>query len=124
MPRWGAGLVGIKLVGGSTGLLWNPPFLCRDLLKLFVEIHYWDRLLFEIPHYVAEVYERREDLRVLRENLLLVARDYNRFAGLAFLGCLSPASFPELRQWACSGDWAMEPGTFEVPEAAAFHCPF
>ncbi|XP_059574595.1 dynein axonemal heavy chain 2 isoform X3 [Alligator mississippiensis] len=50
----------------------------KDLLKLFVEIHYWDRLLFEIPHYVAEVYERREDLRVLRENLLLVARDYNR----------------------------------------------
>ncbi|XP_042300387.1 dynein axonemal heavy chain 2-like, partial [Sceloporus undulatus] len=49
----------------------------KQLLKLFVEIHYWERVLFEIPHYVVEAYERREDLRNLRENLLLVARDYN-----------------------------------------------
>lgn len=45
---------------------------------LFVEIDYWERLLFETPHYVMNVAERAEDLRVLRENLLLVARDYNR----------------------------------------------
>ncbi|KAJ7313214.1 hypothetical protein JRQ81_004493, partial [Phrynocephalus forsythii] len=50
----------------------------KHLLKLFVEIHYWERVLFETPHYVVEAYERREDLRNLRENLLLVARDYNR----------------------------------------------
>uniref|UniRef100_A0A8C8SM12 Dynein axonemal heavy chain 2 n=1 Tax=Pelusios castaneus TaxID=367368 RepID=A0A8C8SM12_9SAUR len=54
----------------------------KDLLKLFVEIHYWERLLFEIPHYVVEVYDRREDLRNLRENLLLVARDYNRIIAM------------------------------------------
>lgn len=50
----------------------------RSLLILFVEIDYWERLLFETPHYVMNVAERAEDLRILRENLLLVARDYNR----------------------------------------------
>uniref|UniRef100_A0ABM5EJD6 Dynein axonemal heavy chain 2 isoform X2 n=1 Tax=Pogona vitticeps TaxID=103695 RepID=A0ABM5EJD6_9SAUR len=54
----------------------------KHLLKLFVEIHYWERVLFEIPHYVVEVYERKEDLRCLRENLLLVARDYNRIISM------------------------------------------
>ncbi|XP_043099095.1 dynein axonemal heavy chain 2-like [Puntigrus tetrazona] len=50
----------------------------KNLLKMFNEIHYWDRLLFEIPHYVTEVYQRREELHNLRENVLLVVRDYNR----------------------------------------------
>lgn len=45
---------------------------------MFNEIHYWDRLLFEIPHYATEVYQRREELHNLRENVLLVVRDYNR----------------------------------------------
>lgn len=60
-----------------------PQLLCflpRTLLVLFVEIDYWERLLFETPHYVMNVAERAEDLRILRENLLLVARDYNRCA--------------------------------------------
>ena len=50
----------------------------RTLLKLFREIYYWERLKFEIPHYAAEVYAKEEDLRTLRENVLLVVRDYNR----------------------------------------------
>jgi dynein heavy chain len=35
--------------------------------------------MFETPHYVAEIYQKKEDLRVLRENVLLVVRDYNRY---------------------------------------------
>uniref|UniRef100_G1MEZ7 Dynein axonemal heavy chain 2 n=1 Tax=Ailuropoda melanoleuca TaxID=9646 RepID=G1MEZ7_AILME len=54
----------------------------KSLLILFVEIDYWERLLFETPHYVMNVAERAEDLRVLRENLLLVARDYNRIIAM------------------------------------------
>ena len=50
----------------------------KTLLKLFQEINYWERLMFEIPHYAADVYSKREELRVLRENVLLVVRDYNR----------------------------------------------
>ena len=46
----------------------------RNLMKLFNEIHYWERLMFEIPHYVNEVYTKREELRNLREHVLLVVR--------------------------------------------------
>jgi len=53
--------------------------LCfRDLVKLFKEIHYWERLMFEIPHYAVDVYNKRDDLRILRELVMLVVRDYNR----------------------------------------------
>lgn len=62
-------------------------FSLRVILILFVEIEYWERLLFETPHYVMNVAERAEDLRILRENLLLVARDYNRWDSI-----LIPAS--------------------------------
>ncbi|XP_030635110.1 dynein heavy chain 2, axonemal [Chanos chanos] len=50
----------------------------KDLLKMFNEIPYWERLMFELPHYVLDVYQRREDLRIMRESVLLVVRDYNR----------------------------------------------
>lgn len=50
----------------------------RTLVKLFNEIHYWEKLMFETPHYVSELYMKKEDLRILRENVLLVVRDYNR----------------------------------------------
>ncbi|PIO38637.1 hypothetical protein AB205_0076840, partial [Aquarana catesbeiana] len=50
----------------------------KNVLKLFVEIHYWERVQFEIPHYVVDIYQRQEDLRNLRENVLLVVRAYNR----------------------------------------------
>ncbi|KAL8578353.1 Dynein heavy chain 2, axonemal [Nucella lapillus] len=60
----------------------RPPMLDinfnRLLLKMFQEIHYWERLIFEVPHYAMEVYARQEDLRNLREHVLLVVRDYNR----------------------------------------------
>ncbi|XP_065104586.1 dynein axonemal heavy chain 2-like [Paramisgurnus dabryanus] len=50
----------------------------KNLLKMINEIHYWDRLQFEIPHYVTEVHQRREELLNLKENVLLVVKDYNR----------------------------------------------
>ena len=53
-------------------------YVSRFLLKMFQEIHYWERLVFEIPHYAAEAYQKRDDLRNLREHVLLVVRDYNR----------------------------------------------
>ncbi|XP_069857588.1 dynein axonemal heavy chain 2 isoform X5 [Dipodomys merriami] len=65
----------------------------KSLLCLFREIDYWERLLFETPHYVVNVAERAEDLRILRENLLLVARDYNRI--IATLSTDEQALFKE-----------------------------
>ncbi|TRY86536.1 hypothetical protein DNTS_031646 [Danionella cerebrum] len=61
---------------GKAGLL--DVNFNKNLLKMFSEIHYWERLLFEIPHFVIDVYQRREELHNLRENVLLVVRDYNR----------------------------------------------
>ena len=55
------------------------PYTLRTLIKLFNEIHYWEKLMFETPHYVSDLYMKKEDLRILRENVLLVVRDYNRF---------------------------------------------
>ncbi|XP_044040597.1 dynein axonemal heavy chain 2-like isoform X2 [Siniperca chuatsi] len=54
----------------------------NNLLNLFSEIHYWDRLKFEIPQCVSDIYQDREDLRGLRERSLLLIRDYNRILGL------------------------------------------
>ncbi|KAM8871594.1 dynein axonemal heavy chain 2 isoform 7-T7 [Synchiropus picturatus] len=48
------------------------------LSSLLAEIHYWDRLNFEIPQCVSEVYWDREEIRGLKEQVLLLARDYNR----------------------------------------------
>ena len=45
---------------------------------MFSEIQYWESLRMEIPHYVLEVYQRREELRTLRESVLRLVSDYNR----------------------------------------------
>ncbi|MCJ8731422.1 hypothetical protein PDJAM_G00199410 [Pangasius djambal] len=50
----------------------------KSLLKMFNEIHYWEQLKFEVPHFVSEIRQRREDLHTLRENVLLLVKDYNR----------------------------------------------
>ncbi|KNC97489.1 uncharacterized protein SPPG_07404 [Spizellomyces punctatus DAOM BR117] len=49
----------------------------KDLLRLFAEITYWQKLKMDIPFHIQEIYSKREELRVLRENVLLVIRDYN-----------------------------------------------
>lgn len=56
----------------------HPILNHRNLLKLFMEIYYWERMNFEIPHYASEAYTKSDDLRSQRENVLLVVRDYNR----------------------------------------------
>ena len=40
--------------------------------------------MFETPHYAIDVYNKREDLRGLREHVLLVVRDYNRSVEITF----------------------------------------
>ena len=50
----------------------------HSLLRLFQEIQYWEKLLFEKPHGAAEIYHSKDDLRTLREHVMLVVRDYNQ----------------------------------------------
>ncbi|KAI3375810.1 hypothetical protein L3Q82_004092 [Scortum barcoo] len=49
-----------------------------NLLNLFSEIHYWERLKFEIPQCVSDIFQDREDLRGLRERARQLTGDYNR----------------------------------------------
>ncbi|KAM9836557.1 LOW QUALITY PROTEIN: dynein axonemal heavy chain 2 [Aulostomus maculatus] len=48
----------------------------NNLLNMFSEIHYWDRLNFETPQ--SDIYQDREELRTLRERAVLLVRGYNR----------------------------------------------
>ena len=57
----------------------------RSLLQLFSEVHYWERLHFEIPYVAMDISAHRERYRCLRENVMLVVRDYN-----SILHALSP----------------------------------
>ncbi|KAM4612372.1 dynein axonemal heavy chain 2 [Polymixia lowei] len=77
----------------------------KNLLKMFCEIQYWERLGFEIPHYVSDIYQRREDLRVLRESVLLLVRDYNRI-----IETLSPVELGLFRERICFLDKKIQPG--------------
>ncbi|KAL7754402.1 hypothetical protein RI367_000383 [Sorochytrium milnesiophthora] len=77
----------------------------RDLLKLFAEIHYWQKLKLDIPYYVHEVFAKREELRVLRENVMLVVRDYN-----SILDTLSPTELLLFRERIRFLDRKISPG--------------
>ncbi|KAF6017599.1 hypothetical protein EB796_024080 [Bugula neritina] len=74
-----AKLLEVPLMARSTE---QPPMIdinfSKSLTKMFQEIVYWERLLFEIPHYATDTYNKCEELRILREHVLLVVRDYNR----------------------------------------------
>ncbi|KAE9255217.1 Dynein-1-beta heavy chain, flagellar inner arm I1 complex [Phytophthora fragariae] len=52
----------------------------RPLLNLFTEVHYWQYFNGEIqiPYMAHDICNQKEQLRVLREHVMLVVRDYNR----------------------------------------------
>uniref|UniRef100_A0A3Q1IX48 Dynein axonemal heavy chain 2 n=1 Tax=Anabas testudineus TaxID=64144 RepID=A0A3Q1IX48_ANATE len=77
----------------------------NNLLNLCTEIHYWDRLKFEIPQAVSDIYQDREDLRGLRERVLLLIRHYNRIIGM-----LSPSELGLFRERIRLIDKKIQPG--------------
>lgn len=64
---------------GKGGLL-ESNFDC-DLHKVMVEVAYWTKLgtqgFVPVPHQVSRLLHRREHFRILRENVMLIVRDYN-----------------------------------------------
>ncbi len=50
----------------------------HQLMRLFQEIHFWQKVDMEIPRAALDVYHTREELRTLREHVMLVVRDYNQ----------------------------------------------
>ena len=51
----------------------------EDLLCLFSEVSYWEKFLgeFTIPYVAHDLCNKKEQLRVMRENVMLVVRAYN-----------------------------------------------
>lgn len=85
----------------------------KELLKLFNEMYYWERLRFEVPHYAVEIYKQCENLRVLRENVLLVVRDYNRI-----LSSLDPQERALFKERIRSLDKKIRPGMTKLTWAS------
>ena len=54
-------------------------------MELFAEVQYWERLHYEVPYAAMDIAAHRERYRCLRENVMLVVRDYN-----GILGALTP----------------------------------
>ncbi|KAJ3335866.1 Dynein heavy chain 2, axonemal [Gonapodya sp. JEL0774] len=48
-----------------------------ELLRLMGEVTVWQKLKHDAPFHVQELLAKKEELRVLREHVLLVVRDYN-----------------------------------------------
>ena len=83
------------------------------LLKLFAEMWYWERLRLEVPHYATEIYRQSEDQRILRENVLLVVRDYNRI-----ISRLQPNERALFRERIRSLDKKIRPGMVKLTWAS------
>ncbi|CAI5672498.1 unnamed protein product [Oreochromis niloticus] len=77
----------------------------NNLLNLFSEIQCWDRLKFEIPQSVSDIYQDREDLRGLRQQVLLLVREYNRITEM-----LSPDELGLFRERIRFIDKKVQPG--------------
>ncbi|KAI5104428.1 dynein heavy chain 2, axonemal isoform X1 [Silurus meridionalis] len=77
----------------------------KSILKMLNEIQYWERLKFEVPHFVSELFQRREDLHILRENVLLLVKDYNRI-----IATLSPETLGLFQERIQFLDKKIQPG--------------
>ncbi|XP_029311197.1 LOW QUALITY PROTEIN: dynein heavy chain 2, axonemal [Cottoperca gobio] len=77
----------------------------NNLLNLFSEIHYWDRLKCEIPQCVSDISQDKEEFRGLRERALLLIGDYNRVIGM-----LSPDEMGLFRERINYMDKKIQPG--------------
>ena len=81
-------------------------------------MHYWERLHFEIPYVAMDISAHRERYRCLRENVMLVVRDYKGKVCLsidpAYCEATPPHSQPTVKQNANS-----KCPDVDAPDAAA-----
>ncbi|KAJ3172703.1 Dynein heavy chain 2, axonemal, partial [Geranomyces variabilis] len=95
----------------STGLL--EMKFDKQLLRLFAEITYWQKLKMDVPFAIQEIYSKREELRILRENVLLVVRDYN-----SIMETLSPEEHLLFRERIRFLDRKINPGLLNLTWAS------
>ncbi len=60
------------------------------LLTLYEEMRFWYRLGFALPSCSTEMLPKEERLRVFRENVAVVVRDYNHIVNLLSSVCTVP----------------------------------
>jgi dynein heavy chain len=48
------------------------------LLAMSQEVQHWERLRMAVPYIAMEIQAQREKYRVLRENVLMLVRHYNK----------------------------------------------
>ncbi|XP_068166166.1 dynein axonemal heavy chain 2 [Antennarius striatus] len=77
----------------------------NNLLDLFLETKYWDKLKYDIPQQVYDIYQHWDDLSDLREGTLLLIRNYNRVIGM-----LSPGELGLFRERIYFMDKKLQPG--------------
>ena len=73
----------------------------------------WERLRFEVPHFASDIYAKSEHLRVLRESVMLIVRDYNRI-----IGSLQPQERSLFRERIRSIDKKVRPGMVKLTWAS------
>ena len=85
----------------------------KTLQKLLNEMRCWERLRFEIPHFAGDIYQAGENLRVLRENVMLIVRDYNRI-----ISSLEPQERALFKERIRSIDKKIRPGMVKLTWAS------
>ena len=50
----------------------------KDLLSMTQEVHNWERMRMSVPYIAMEINAQRDKYRVLRDNIVMVVRDYNK----------------------------------------------
>ncbi|XP_028269691.1 dynein heavy chain 2, axonemal-like [Parambassis ranga] len=77
----------------------------KNLLEMFSEICHWKRLKFEIPQIVSDIYQEKDDLKLLRDRVVMLIRNYNRIIGM-----LSPNELSLFRDKLRFIDEKIQPG--------------
>lgn len=85
----------------------------KTLQKLLNEMRCWERLRFEVPHFAGDIYQSSENLRVLRESVMLIVRDYN-----CIVGSLQPQERSLFRERIRSLDKKIRPGMVKLTWAS------
>lgn len=50
----------------------------KDLLSMTREVYNWERMRMSVPYIALEINAQRDKYRVLRDNIIMVVRDYNK----------------------------------------------
>lgn len=85
----------------------------HNLLRLFREHKYWERLGLDIPHAVQDMAHKAEEMRSLRGFIMLVVRDYN-----AIIECLSADERQLFRERIRYLDTKIQPGLTQLTWAS------